>query len=241
MFLLGLSVFAMATVYASWAAVKSAISRRMASKVMAAVSDVDVDPYIIYLILVEEEDGERICFLGGNSSSGIKKYRGSNSSDGGNIRDGVKIAGGVIGSGDEIEFSEELKEWPFTAMKLGIIDETKFKLRSKEGYGARWRIAIDRLLSSSTLVMLMKNSWFVKFLPAKVGDLEGMFKKAKGGRTHFIFRVRRLIVGFISNCQRPGHFVRDCRSPAIPAAPVNAVDARPNQRACYECGDPNHL
>ncbi|GKG16443.1 hypothetical protein Tco_0358766, partial [Tanacetum coccineum] len=67
----------------------------------------------------EEEDGEWICFLGGNSFSGIKKYRGSNSSDGGNIGDGVKIVGGVIGSGDEIgeitdgiilEFSEELKE-----------------------------------------------------------------------------------------------------------------------------------
>ncbi|GKA19990.1 putative reverse transcriptase domain-containing protein [Tanacetum coccineum] len=39
--------------------------------------------------------------------------------------------------------------------------------------------------------------------------------------------------------RRPGHFARDCRSPAIPAVPVNAVDARPNQRACYECGDPN--
>ncbi|GJV97660.1 putative reverse transcriptase domain-containing protein [Tanacetum coccineum] len=39
----------------------------------------------------------------------------------------------------------------------------------------------------------------------------------------------------------PDHFARDCRSPAIPAAPVNAVDARPNQRACYKCGDPNHL
>ncbi|GKE77541.1 hypothetical protein Tco_1543661 [Tanacetum coccineum] len=60
--------------------------------------------------VVEEEDGEQIRFLGGNSSSGIKKYRGSNSSDGGNIGDGVKIAGEVIGSGDEIEFSEELKE-----------------------------------------------------------------------------------------------------------------------------------
>ncbi|GKC30946.1 hypothetical protein Tco_1038240, partial [Tanacetum coccineum] len=52
--------------------------------------------------VVEEEDEEQICFLGGNSSSGIKKYRGSNSSDGGNIGDGVKIDGEVIGSGDEI-------------------------------------------------------------------------------------------------------------------------------------------
>ncbi|GJR61252.1 hypothetical protein Tco_1503414 [Tanacetum coccineum] len=52
--------------------------------------------------LFDEEYGEWICFLGSNSSSGIKKYRGLNSSDGGNIRDRVKIAGGVIGSGDEI-------------------------------------------------------------------------------------------------------------------------------------------
>ncbi|GJZ68294.1 hypothetical protein Tco_0631534 [Tanacetum coccineum] len=51
---------------------------------------------------VEEEDGEWIRFLGGNSSSGTKKYQGSNSSDGGNTGYGVKIAGGVIASGDEI-------------------------------------------------------------------------------------------------------------------------------------------
>ncbi|GKE30082.1 hypothetical protein Tco_1445466, partial [Tanacetum coccineum] len=60
--------------------------------------------------IVEEEDEEHIRFLGGNSSSGIEKYHGLNSSDGGNIGHRFKIAGGVIGSGDEIEFSEELKE-----------------------------------------------------------------------------------------------------------------------------------
>ncbi|GKB11552.1 hypothetical protein Tco_0845475 [Tanacetum coccineum] len=52
--------------------------------------------------IIEEDDGEWICFLGGNTSSGTKKYRGSNSNDGGNTGDRVKIAGGVIGSGDEI-------------------------------------------------------------------------------------------------------------------------------------------
>ncbi|GKF42597.1 hypothetical protein Tco_0125939, partial [Tanacetum coccineum] len=51
----------------------------------------------------EEEDGEWIWFLGGNSSSGTKKYRGSNSSDGGNTGDGVKIDGGEIGSGGGID------------------------------------------------------------------------------------------------------------------------------------------
>ncbi|GJU89023.1 hypothetical protein Tco_1301446 [Tanacetum coccineum] len=47
---------------------------------------------------------------GGNNSSRTKKYRGSNSSEGGNSEDRVKLVGGVIGSGDGIEFSEELKE-----------------------------------------------------------------------------------------------------------------------------------
>ncbi|GJR62132.1 hypothetical protein Tco_1504294 [Tanacetum coccineum] len=69
--------------------------------------------------VVEEEDREWICFLGGNNFSGTKKYRGSNSSDSGNTGDEVKIAGGVIGSGGGIgeitegiilEFFEELKE-----------------------------------------------------------------------------------------------------------------------------------
>ncbi|GJZ40782.1 hypothetical protein Tco_0587668 [Tanacetum coccineum] len=52
--------------------------------------------------VVEEEDGGWICFLGGNNSSGTRKYRGSNSSDGGNTGDRVKIVGGVIGSGGGI-------------------------------------------------------------------------------------------------------------------------------------------
>ncbi|GJY56027.1 hypothetical protein Tco_0455142 [Tanacetum coccineum] len=90
---------AMEAVCSSRAAVKNpAVSCRMSSKVMAGVSDVDDELDNV----VEEEDEEQICFLGGNSSSGTKKYRGSNSSDGGNIGDGVKIAGEVIGSGDEI-------------------------------------------------------------------------------------------------------------------------------------------
>ncbi|GJU41832.1 putative reverse transcriptase domain-containing protein [Tanacetum coccineum] len=68
--------------------------------------------------------------------------------------------------------------------------------------------------------------------PAKVGRSGRDVKKAKGG-TNF--------VAVTPSREGPDHFARDCCSPAIPASPVNAVDARPNQRACYECGDPNHL
>ncbi|GJT80221.1 hypothetical protein Tco_1054563 [Tanacetum coccineum] len=45
------------------------------------------------------------CFLSGYSL-GTKKYRGSNSNDGGNTGDGVKIAGGVIGSSDSFKSSK---------------------------------------------------------------------------------------------------------------------------------------
>nr|GEV46383.1 putative reverse transcriptase domain-containing protein [Tanacetum cinerariifolium] len=53
--------------------------------------------------VVDEEDEGWIYFLGGNNSSGIKKYQRSNSGDGGNTKDGVKITGGVIGFGGGIE------------------------------------------------------------------------------------------------------------------------------------------
>ncbi|GJW20381.1 hypothetical protein Tco_0031003 [Tanacetum coccineum] len=59
---------------------------------------------------VEEEDGEWICFLGGSSSSGTKKYQGSNSNDGGNIGDESNLLREAIGIGDKIVFLEELKE-----------------------------------------------------------------------------------------------------------------------------------
>ncbi|GKC94869.1 hypothetical protein Tco_1160311, partial [Tanacetum coccineum] len=147
-FLLELLEVALAEAYAFRAKeMPSLLSCQMASKVMTGVSDVDVllggilstkndtgydkdrnndenggnDDEREINNVVEEEDEEHICFLGGHSSSRIKKYRGSNSNDGGNTRDGVKIAGEVIGSGGEIDentggiilslkFSEELKE-----------------------------------------------------------------------------------------------------------------------------------
>ncbi|GJV02200.1 hypothetical protein Tco_1335769 [Tanacetum coccineum] len=112
-----LLALAMAAVCASRAAVKSAVSCRMASKVMAGVSDVDVllggilstkDNTEIMMQMVEMMMKERYV--------GNKNYE-INSSDGGNIGDRVKIAveyriwvigiGGIILS---VEFSEELKE-----------------------------------------------------------------------------------------------------------------------------------
>ncbi|GJV95170.1 putative reverse transcriptase domain-containing protein [Tanacetum coccineum] len=46
---------------------------------------------------------------------------------------------------------------------------------------------------------------------------------------------------FCYNCQKPGHFAKDCRAPFKQVAPVNAVRRGYNQRVCYECGSPDHL
>ncbi|GKA20858.1 hypothetical protein Tco_0700847 [Tanacetum coccineum] len=101
----------MAAVCASMAVVRSAISSLRGYGMIHEDGDNDaIGGNDDERAIIEEEDGEWICFLGGSSSSGTKKYRGSNSSDGGNTGEGVKIASGVIGSGDEIESSKELKD-----------------------------------------------------------------------------------------------------------------------------------
>ncbi|GJY20676.1 hypothetical protein Tco_0393242 [Tanacetum coccineum] len=99
MFLLGLLALAIDAACAFRAEeMPSLISCRMAAKVMAGVSDVDV---LLGGILSTQDNAN-------------KEISGSNSSDGGNIRDGVKIAGEVIGSGDEIGAEVEHPEPRFT-------------------------------------------------------------------------------------------------------------------------------
>ncbi|GJV90447.1 putative reverse transcriptase domain-containing protein [Tanacetum coccineum] len=43
------------------------------------------------------------------------------------------------------------------------------------------------------------------------------------------------------NCQKPGHFAKDCRSPNRQAAQVNAVRMNNNLRVCHKYGSPNHF
>ncbi|GJY53213.1 hypothetical protein Tco_0444877 [Tanacetum coccineum] len=141
-FLLGLLALAIVAACALRAEkMPSLISCWDGAKVMAGVSDVDVLLGAFYqirqlIVRMISQVLKRCYGMIHNDGDGdndaydddwddderdirTKKYRGSNSSDGGNTRDGVKIASGVIGSGDEIgeitdgiilEFSEELKE-----------------------------------------------------------------------------------------------------------------------------------
>ncbi|GKE14024.1 putative reverse transcriptase domain-containing protein [Tanacetum coccineum] len=43
------------------------------------------------------------------------------------------------------------------------------------------------------------------------------------------------------NCQKLGHFAKDCREMFKQVAPMNAVRMGYNQRVCFECGSPDHL
>ncbi|GJS75144.1 putative reverse transcriptase domain-containing protein [Tanacetum coccineum] len=43
------------------------------------------------------------------------------------------------------------------------------------------------------------------------------------------------------NCQKPGHFAKDCRAPNRQAALVNAIRMNNNPRVCHACGSPDHF
>ncbi|GJY03021.1 putative reverse transcriptase domain-containing protein [Tanacetum coccineum] len=45
----------------------------------------------------------------------------------------------------------------------------------------------------------------------------------------------------VLQCQKLGHFAKDCQAPFKQVAPVNVVRMGYNQRVCYECGSPDHL
>ncbi|GKG03332.1 hypothetical protein Tco_0310968, partial [Tanacetum coccineum] len=75
-------------------------------------------------------------------------------------------------------------------------------------------ILTDEAVSNGTLTKGFEKKKSVDE-PAKVGGSGRDVKKAKGG-TNF--------VAVAPSREGPGHFARDCRSPAIPAVSVNVVD-----------------
>ncbi|GJU03687.1 hypothetical protein Tco_1114025 [Tanacetum coccineum] len=104
--------------------------------------------------VVEEEDGEWICFLGGNSSSGTKKYRGSNSNDGGNTGDGVKIAVEYIGSGDENSLRKLLSDG---SMK-NLVETRSISYKNIQGEKASSISEVESGIIIMEISIIMENS-----------------------------------------------------------------------------------
>ncbi|GJZ93467.1 putative reverse transcriptase domain-containing protein, partial [Tanacetum coccineum] len=52
---------------------------------------------------------------------------------------------------------------------------------------------------------------------------------------------RGALVANASNCNRPGHFAKDCRVVPRNVNPVNVRNPSPASGACYECGSTDHL
>ncbi|GJW74292.1 putative reverse transcriptase domain-containing protein [Tanacetum coccineum] len=57
----------------------------------------------------------------------------------------------------------------------------------------------------------------------------------------YIIHLKNRMCRLCFNCQKLGHFAKDCRAPNRQAAPVNAVRMNNHPRVCHECGSPDHF
>ncbi|GKF00285.1 putative reverse transcriptase domain-containing protein, partial [Tanacetum coccineum] len=92
----------------------------------------------------------------------------------------------------------------------------------------RARILTDEAVSCDTLTKGSDKKKGVEE-PSKTG---GSWKDNKKAKTR---------TGLCFNCQKPGHFVRDCQASVRQVALMNAVRMSNNSRVCYECGSPDHF
>ncbi|GJT19676.1 putative reverse transcriptase domain-containing protein [Tanacetum coccineum] len=78
---------------------------------------------------------------------------------------------------------------------------------------------------------------YVATFPPKSDNVNTYLKCAKC----YTFHPENAPCKLCYNCQKSGHFVRQCWAPIRKVAPVNAVKMGQNQRTCYECRSLDHL